>query len=669
MTESRPPGPSVRPVGTSRRVTTYRVERPHAGILPTGDRQHYEATEFADQRSGWRGRLLNAKDMLIGSSMSSARLAEERLSKKVALAIFSSDALSSTAYATQEILLILLIAGTGALTHSLAISGAITVLLAIVVASYRQTVRAYPNGGGAYIVAHENLGVWAGLTAAASLLIDYVLTVSVSIAACVEAIYSAVPSAHDIAVPIAVALVLLIALGNLRGVRESGTLFSIPTYGFVFMLSATLLYGIFKVVTGDHPNILAAGAPTKVPQEVPAALTMFLILRAFSAGCTALTGVEAISNGVSAFKPPESKNAATTLTAMALILGSLFLGTTLLARHFGIVYEHGDRETVMSQIGETIFGRNGFYYALQAFTAGILFLAANTSYNGFPLLGAILARDGYLPRLFHQRGNRLVFSYGIAALTAFAILLLIVFNASTTRLIPLYALGVFLSFTLAQSGMVRRWLTRREPGWRRSAVINGVGAVATCVVFFIILVTKFGEGGWMVVILLPVITVWLFRIGGYYQRLQRELHVPETATFDIKPTGKSRIPALVPVEDINLATVMALGAACERSRDVTAVHVNFDAEDDDAVIRRWDRQFPNVPLVVIDSPFRTVAEPLSWYVADRLREFPNEATIILPTVKVRHWWQRPLVNQSLKRLTQLTGRRRVELIEQPFVVR
>ncbi len=661
-----PDEPHILPVGTSRRISTYRVARPHAGIVPLS-RDRFEATEYAEQRTGWRGRILDAKDRVIGSSMSNARLVEERLSKRVALAIFSSDALSSTAYATQEILLILVLAGAGAMTYSLPIAVAIVVLLGIVVASYRQTIRAYPNGGGAYIVAHENLGMWAGLTAAASLLIDYVLTVAVSIAACTEAIYSAAPSVHDYAVPLAVGLTAAIAIGNLRGLRESGTLFSIPTYGFVFVLSATIAWGVLKVVTGDNPNIFDAGTTREV--HVSQSLTLFLILRAFSAGCTALTGVEAISNGVQSFKKPEARNAATTMTAMALILGALFLGTTLLARHFGIVYEHGDKETVMSQMGEQVFGRNIVYYTLQAFTAGILFLAANTSFNGFPLLGAILARDGYLPRIFHQRGTRLVFSYGIAALTGFAILLLVAFGASTTRLIPLYALGVFLSFTLAQSGMVRRWLTVRETGWKRSLVINGIGAVATCIVFIIILVTKFSEGGWMVVVLLPVITVWLWLIGRFYRRLASALKVPAQAVFELRPRGTSRVPVLVPVEEINLATVIAIDAACQRSKVVTAVHVNYDAEDGRALILKWNQQFPGVPLVVIESPFRTVAEPLSVYVTDRLKEWPHEVTIILPVVKVRHWYQRPLVNQSLKRMRTLVGKRRtVELIEQPFAV-
>ena len=659
-------GPHFAP-GTDKhgRVSRYRVERPHASIVET-ERGRFEATEYAERRSGWTGHLLDVKDRLVGSTMSSRRLSEERLSKRVALAIFSSDALSSTAYATQEILLVLVLAGGVAIHFSLWIAAAITVLLGIVVVSYRQIIRAYPSGGGAYIVAHENLGVLAGLVAASALMIDYVLTVAVSIAACVEAIVSANQGVHDFAVPLALALVMLIALGNLRGLRESGTLFSIPTYGFILLLGGTIIVGLIKVFTGDAPNVFAVGEPS---QASPAhqAVTVFLILKAFSAGCTALTGVEAISNGVSAFKKPESRNAITTLTGMALVLGALFLGTTLLARHFGIVYAEGDKETVMSQIGEAVFGRNAIYYGLQAFTAGILFLAANTSYNGFPLLAAILARDGYLPRIFHSRGNRLVFSYGIAALTAFAMLLLIAFDATTTRLIPLYALGVFLSFTLAQSGMVRRWLTRREQGWKKAAIINGFGAVATGAVFLIILVTKFGQGGWMVAVLLPLLTVWLFRIGGFYRALGRALYIPVDAVLDMTAKGSDRLPIIVPVEEINLATVMAIGAACERSRDVTAVHVVVDPDSPSDVEERWHRQFLHVPLVVIDSPFRTVSDPLAAYIDDRLKEAPHEVMVLIPVIEVSRRYQRPLVNQSLKRLSgMLAGRRQAHVAYYSF---
>ncbi len=658
---------NMTPVGPGRRPTTYRVRRPHAGIIPVSATQ-FEATEYADRRLGRRGRLLNFRDAVIGSSMSNARLVEERLSKKVALAIYSSDALSSTAYASQEILLVLVLAGSQLLTASLPIAIAIVALLAIVVASYRQTIRAYPKGGGAYIVAHENLGVGAGLTAAAALLIDYILTVAVSIAACVEAISSAFPGVHDYAVPLAVALVFLIALGNLRGLRESGTAFSIPTYGFVLLLALTIVVGMVGVFIGDSPNIFKAGEP-RSPVHDTDPLLWFLILKAFAAGCTALAGVEAISNGVSSFKKPEAKNAASTMTTMAFLLGFLFIGTTLLARHYGIVFTEESKETVMSQVGEEVFGGRGvLYYSLQAFTAGILFLAANTAYNAFPLLGAILARDGYLPRFFHQRGNRLVFSYGIFALTASSMLLLIAFSASVTKLIPLYALGVFLSFTLAQTGMVRRWLTRKEPGWKRSAMINGFGAVTTTIVFFVILTTKFLGGGWMVIVALAGIVPLLYLIGRFYRQLKRELFVSPQNIFDLKAHGRSRTPVLVPVEEINLPTVVALGAACERSSNVTAVHVNFDAEDDDSLINRWATQFPNIPLVVIDSPYRTIAEPLSWYVLDRLKEWPG-AVVMMPRIQVRHWYQRPLVNQSLGRLKVLLKKRKtVEFVEEPFGV-
>lgn len=660
-------GPQYTPVADKDgRVSRYRVEFPHAGIVETAD-GHFEATEFAERRTGWAGRIANFKDSLIGTSMHSRRLAEERLSKKVALAIFSSDALSSTAYATQEILLILVLAGTSAIHLSLPIALAITALLAIVVVSYSQLIKAYPSGGGAYTVALENLGPIFGLIAAASLLIDYTLTAAVSIAACVEAIVSAAPDVDSVRVYLAIALIAMIALGNLRGVRESGTLFSIPTYGFVFILTGTILFGMVKVFLSDSPNILETGDPTQAAHGATQALSLFLILRAFSAGCAALTGVEAISNGVSSFKAPQWKNAILTMVAMGLLLGFLFLGTTLLARHYGIVYIHGDKETVMSQVGEQVFGRNVVYYTLQGFTAGILFLAANTAYNGFPILASILARDSYLPRLFHQRGNRLVFSYGIAALTGFAAILLVVFQASTTRLIPLYALGVFLCFTLAQVGMVVLWFRRKTPGWQRSAVINGFGAVVTAIVFVIIMVTKFMEGGVAVVIAIPIITALLFWIGTFYKRLKRQLYVSPDAELDMKPRGDSRVPIIVPVEEVNLAMVMTLGAACERSRDVTAVHVIVDPDEPSTMSERWAKQFPSIPLVVIESPFRTVSDPIARYVDDRLKRAPHEVTVMVPLLEVKRPYHRPLVNQSLKRLTKLLHHKRhVTVVPFPF---
>lgn len=660
-------GPQYTPATDKQgRVSRYRVELPRAGIVET-EEGHFEATEFAERRTGWTGRLLDARDRLIGNTMSSARLLDERLSKRIALPVFASDALSSTAYATQEMLIILAIAGSGAITYSLPIALCIVALLAVVVTSYSQLIREYPAGGGAYTVAADTLGRRVAVLAGAALLIDYTLTVSVSLSACVAAISSAVPEIHDYRVPLAVFFVAVVAFGNLRGMRESGTLFAIPTYGFIAILGGTIAAGIVQAAMSDAPNVIAAGEPQREVEKTTGVVMWFLLLRAFSTGATALTGVEAISNGVSAFKPPEARNARTTLIIMGVILGTLFLGVTLLARYYGIVHEAHDEETVLSLIGKEVFGTNIFYYLLQGFTAGILFLAANTAFNGFPMLGAILARDGFMPRIFHQRGNRLVYSYGIAALAGLSVLLIIGFGASTTRLIPLYAFGVFLCFTIAQAGLFRRWRLLRPQGWQRKMVLSGAGALITAIVTAIIIVTKFREGGWMVLVLMPVLTFWLWRIGGFYRALRRTLYVAPEAQLDLQARGESRVSILVPVEDINLATVMTLGAACERSREVTAIHVRVDSGDSSDFEQRWRQQFPAIPLVVIDSPFRTVADPIARYIDDVLKRPPHELTVMVPLLEVRRWWHRPLVNQSLKRLTSLLkNRRHVNLVPYPF---
>lgn len=624
----------------------------------------FRATEHAEQRSGFRGAYLNFRDRALGNALANWQLESERLSKLKALAVFSSDALSSTAYATQEILFVLVLAGAGAIDLSLPVALAITALLAVVVISYRQTVRAYPNGGGAYIVAHENLGTTPGLVAASSLLIDYVLTVSVSVAAAMDALASLNPGFRPFAVEIAVAVVAFITIINLRGLRESGTIFAIPTYAFVVMLGAAISVGLVKVLL-DGANPLAAGEPGE-PIVAAEGLGLLLVLRAFANGCTALTGVEAISNGVQAFKRPAEKNAAQTLMMMGLILGALFLGVTVLARHHGFI-PHED-ETIPAQLGAEAFGDGTILFVtLQIMTAGILMLAANTAFADFPRLAAILARDGYMPRLFHSRGNRLVFSTGIITLAALAALLLVAFDARTTRLIPLYALGVFLSFTLSQSGMVVHWWRGREGGWQRSLAINGLGAIVTGVVLLIILQAKFGEGAWIIVVLIPAIAAAMALIGRFYRTLRRNLNVAPEAVIDIQPSGPSFTPIIVPVEEINLATVLTLGAACERSNDVIAVHVTSDPDEPSNVEQRWHRQFPRVPLVVIDSPFRTVADPIAVYVADRVRgESPHEAVVLIPVVEARHWYQRVLVNQGLKRLHVLfKGNRHVTVAAFP----
>ena len=657
-------GPQFTPATDRRgRVSRYRVELPHAGIVET-ERGRFEATEYAEKRTGLKGRWLGVRDVVLGATLASHRLEGERLSKIKALAVFSSDAISSVAYAPQEIVLVLLLAGSGAIKWSLPIAGAIAVLLAIVIASYRQTVRAYPRGGGSYIVAHENIGAFAGLTAAAALLTDYVLTVSVSVASGIDALASLNAEFRPFAVPLAILVVGLVALVNLRGVSESGTIFSIPTYAFIFLLSGAILFGLGKILFGGG-NPLIAGPPH---EAIPAgeALGMALVLRAFASGCSAMTGVEAISDGVQAFQQPAARNAQQTLLAMGLILGTLFLGSTLVARHLGLV-PHEDN-TLLAQIGAYTYGEGSILFsALQIMTAGILFLAANTAFADFPRLSAILARDGYMPRIFHARGNRLVFSYGIIVLAGLAMLLLTVFDAKTTRLIPLYALGVFLSFTLSQTGMVRRWLRLKEAGWRLAAIVNGIGAATTLLVLIIILEAKFLQGAWIVCILIPVLAGTALLVGHFYHTLKRQLNVAPEAVLDLKAKGESRVPIIVPVEDINLATVMTIGAACERSRDVTAVHVMVDPDERSTVEERWGRQFPDIPLVVIDSPFRTVADPIAAYVDDRLKRAPHEVIVMVPLLEVRHWYQRPLVNQSLKQLSKMLVRKgRVSVVSYPF---
>ncbi|MCC6381361.1 MAG: APC family permease [Dehalococcoidia bacterium] len=657
-------GPRLGPVvGERGRVSRYRVELPKAGIVPT-ERNRFEATAYAERRSGLKGAYLAARDLVLGTTLASHRLESERLGKIKALAIFSSDAISSVAYATQEILFVLILAGAGAIQWSLPIAGAIVVLLTIVITSYRQTVRAYPGGGGAYIVAHENIGVSAGLLAAAALLTDYVLTVSVSTAAGIDALASLNEGIRPFAVPIAVGVVTMVALINLRGVTESASIFAVPTYAFIVLLGVAIGLAVGRIL-GNGENPFAAGT-AREPVSAEEGLGILLILKAFASGCTALTGVEAISNGVQSFRPPAPRNARQTMVAMGTILGFLFLGLTIVARHHGFI-PHEDN-TIPSQLGAEAYGDGSILHGLlNVMTAGILVLAANTSFAGFPQLAAILARDGYIPRIFHARGNRLVFSYGIVLLAAISCALLIAFNATTTRLIPLYALGVFLSFTLSQAGMVRHWLKSKEQGWRAALVVNGTGALTTALVFVVILEAKFTEGAWVVCILIPLLAGLFFLVGRFYRALGRSLFVPSEAVLDLHPTGPSSIPHVVPVEDINLATVMTLGAACERSRNVTAVHVIVDPDEPSTVAQRWGRQFPHVPLVVIDSPYRTVADPIAVYVNDRLRDPPHEVTVMVPVLDVRRWWERPLVNQSLKRLARLLGHRRhVNVVRYPF---
>ena len=634
---------------------------------------YLEATRLASLPADAFGRYLAGfKRVIIGSPFATSQAIHERVTKLKALPVFSSDALSSSAYGPEEILIALALAGSAALATALPIAGAIVLLLAILTLSYRQTIKAYPSGGGAYTVAHENLGRNPGLVAAAALMVDYVLTVAVSVAAGVAAITSAVPGLFDVRVPIGVAVVLVFALGNLRGIRESGTMFSAPTYFFIFAMGTMIVVGLFKVVTGDAPGSLLHAAPARETVVATQGLTLLLVLRAFSSGSSALTGVEAISNAVPAFKPPESQNARTVLTMMACILGFLVLGVTFLSTRYGLV-PRAD-ETIVSMLGRDVLGENALYYAYQAATALVLFMGANTAFAGFPWLSAIVAKDGFMPRQFAFKGDRLAFSYGIVFLAGAASLLLVVFAGEVTRLIPLYAVGVFVSFTLSQSGMVRRWWRLRDRGWRTSLAINGVGAAATSVVAMIIATMKFTQGAWISILLIFALISTFTLIARHYRWFEEEMRVEEGAL----PSGIPRaVPAdrlrgrehvVVPVDTINKICVGAIGLARELSGRVTAIHITDDREQAEEFRVRWEKMIPDVPLLIIESPYRAFVTPMLAYIGSLERAEPEVGiTVVLPGFVPRHWWERPLHNQEALRLKpHLRKRPTVRVVDFPY---
>lgn len=639
------------------RLTRTRERRFERGVTAGSIR----ATELADRPRTFAGKILRLfKRTVVGAPLASSRLAEERLSKVKALAIFSSDALSSTAYATEEILLILILAGAAALRYSIPISIAIAVLLVIVATSYRQTIRAYPNGGGAYKVAMDNLGVMPGLIAGASLVVDYTLTVAVSTAAGVAAITSAIPELHDERVILAVVFVTLLTIGNLRGLRESGTIFAIPTYFFLVTFSVMIVVGLARVVLGDiqaspHADTITPGTES---------ITLFLILRAFSSGATALTGVEAISNGVPAFKDPAPKNAATTLAWMAAILAALFVGLTILA--YQIEIYPSDTKTVVAQIADAVFSGGPMFYIVQVATALILVLAANTSFAGLPALASVMARDRWVPRIFAFRGDRLGYSNGIMVLAAASMLLLIAYGANTHKLIPLYAVGVFVGFTLSQSGMVIHWRASREAGWRRAMIINGVGAVATGIVAMIIAATKFTHGAWLTIIAIALLALIFYQIGRHYRRVQQQLSLEDDVTMSVY--GRLGQPVLMPIDELNRATARAVAYARSISNNVTAIHVTDDLEDAEALRRRWEQMVPDVPLIVVESEYRSLLGPVLSYVDALDRADPEETvTVILPEYRSQWPWQGMLHNQSSQRLKKaLLDRPRTVVIEVPY---
>lgn len=595
---------------------------------------------------------------LIGRPLATADAPHQTIGKLIGLAVFASDALSSTAYGPQELLLVLAVAGTATFGLAIPLAIGIVVLLTILTLSYEQTIHAYPGGGGAYIVARDNLGELPAQTAGAALLTDYILTVAVSISSGVAQLTSAFPSLYSYRVPISVAMVLFVMLINLRGVKESGAFFALPSYLFLAMMFLTVGIGLFRYFTGSLGTVI--NPPPLAVMGGVQALSLFLILRAFSSGTTALTGVEAISNGITAFREPRSKNAGLTLIWMSAILGSLLLGITFLSVHIAAI--PSDQETIISQLARTAFGDRGLgYLALIAGTTVILIMAANTSFADFPRLSALHAGDGFLPRQFTYRGSRLVYSRGIVALAVIASLLIIVFQASVTKLIPLYAIGVFLSFTLSQAGMARRWYKSGhlkpgeqvkergstvvyEPNWVVKMVINGFGSVCTFVVMIVFASTKFRDGAWVVVLLTPLLVSGFFAIHHHYKDLARRLSLEN---LDALPRIK-RHRVILPIGGVHRGTMAALAYARSLSDDVTAVHVSMDEAEAEKVKNKWDFWGDGVRLVLLDSPYRLMMEPLLDYIEEiSAKRLPNETlTIVVPQFVPRRAWHNLLHMQT-----------------------
>ena len=598
------------------------------------------------------------KRWLVGNPLKTSQAAHQRLSKLVALAVFSSDALSSVAYATEEILLVLILAGAAAVSLSIPISLAIVLLLIILTVSYRQIIYAYPGGGGAYTVAKSNLGTWAGLVAAAALIIDYVLTVAVSTAAGIAAVTSAIPALFPHREALCLLTILLVVVLNLRGVRESGRVFAVPTYLFIGSFLIMIGSGLIQLYTGTSPAFAGSALNTVAVDGV----SLFLILRAFSSGCTALTGIEVISNGVSAFKKPEPHNAAITMLGMAMILGVLFVGTSVLALHYGVVPK--EDETVVSQIARATFGDGAMYFFIQAATMAILILAANSAFAGFPRLASLLARDGYMPRQMTEMGDRLVFSNGIMILGAFSGFLIVMFRGETHALIPLYAVGVFLSFTLSQTGMVQRWITMRGPHWRKKLIVNGIGALATATATLIIAGTKFIHGAWIVIVLLPLLIMIFRGIHSHYIDLNRQIALSR----DARPSRPKRNMVMIPIGGVNKAVVRAVDYARSRGGDVRAVLVDVDQEETALVEMKWAQWGCGVPLIVIPSPYRSILRALLSYVEEQLEKDPEcWITVVLPEILPAHWWQNILHNQRALLLKgALLFKDRVVLTDVPF---
>jgi len=577
------------------------------------------------------------RDFLIGPPISTKHLHEKRLNKIRALAAFSPDALSSIAYANQEIYLGLLIAGSAGLSLAWPIGLAIVIVLIIAAISYYQTIHAYPSGGGSYIVARSNLGTLPGLVAASALLIDYVLTAAVSLTAGVDAIASAFPFLWSYRVVAALALLLVIMMINLRGLREAGTFMSVPVYLFLFTYIPMLIYGLF-VLGRDGPGSLPLQAP---PASQP--VTLFLLLHAFATGCTALTGIEAISNGVPAFKSPTTDNAGKTLIVMALLMGTLFVGSIGLTQYLAVIA--GPQETILSALARRILGNGVFYFIIQTSTLLILTVAANTSFADFPRVAAILAKDGFLPRQFMGLGDRLVFANGILMLAGATAVLIIGFRGDSHSLVPLFAVGAFLAFTLSQSGMVLHWWRERGRQWKLKMIANGVGATATGLTLLVVGITKFSEGAWITILLIPTLLFMFLKVRAHYREVKHELSLhglPPT----LRPLIKPRV--VVPISGVHRGIVDAMRYALTISDNVTGVFVELEPGDGEDVEEKWQRFWPDIPLVVIASPFRSIIQPLLDFLdkTDQEHNDGQQATVVLPEFVPAHWWEAILHNQT-----------------------
>ena len=624
-------------------------------------------------KPGWR-------TWLVGRPLATADAAHQTIGKLIGLAVFSSDALSSVAYGPQEMMMVLAAAGVGGLQYSFPVAIGIAILLGILTFSYEQTIHAYPGGGGAYIVARDNLGELPAQTAGAALLTDYILTVAVSISSGVAQIVSAYPATYPYRVEIAVGMILLIMLINLRGVKESGTTFAVPTYFFLILMYITVGIGFYRFFTGSLGVVVN---PPVMETGLLQPLSLFLILRAFANGTSSVTGVEAISNGITAFKEPRSRNAGITLLWMAGILGSLLLGITFLATHVQAVPT--ESETIVSQLARTIYnGRGLLYLATISATTVILVMAANTAFADFPRLGALHAGDGFLPRQLTYRGSRLVYSRGIVALAVIASLLVIFFKASVTRLIPLYAIGVFLSFTLSQAGMARRWwksghlkegeeieepgsIVRYDSGWVHKMVINGLGSISTFVVMIVFAATKFKDGAWIVIVLTPILVAIFFSIHHHYKNLARQLSLERKVTQ--KRIARNRV--IMPISGVHQGTLAALRYARTLSEDVTVVHVCIDPQETDKMESKWQMWGDNYRLVILNSPYRLFLEPLLEYI-NKIEQFsgPNDIiTIVVPQFIPKYWWTNLLHMRTAELLRKaLLNRNNIVITEVPYKV-